>query len=71
MKDVCKYKETYKLKVEADITADAIWCNQWHCNFDIEDIPTYIRLKAELAEWILKNYGKCINWDDEIIPLSV
>ncbi len=30
----CEQKETYELKVEGDVGADPIWCNQCGCNFD-------------------------------------
>ena len=71
MIDLCKCNETYNLKVEADIGADAIWCKKCYCNFDIEYVPISIKLKAELMEWILK-YGKWIDWkNDGIFPSGV
>jgi hypothetical protein len=35
----CEQKETSELKVEGDVGADPIWCNQCGCNLEIEDIP--------------------------------
>lgn len=59
------------LKVEADIGADTIQCNKCYSNFNIEDFPISIKLKAELQEWILQ-YGKWIDWNnDGIFPNGV
>ncbi|MBE1554652.1 hypothetical protein [Sporosarcina limicola] len=67
MIDSCKCNETYDLKVEADIGADAIWCN----NFEIEYVPISIELNSELVEWISK-YGEWIDWDnDGIVPSGI
>jgi hypothetical protein len=62
MIDSCKCNETYDLKVEADIGADAIWCKKCYYNFEIEYVPISIELKSELMEWI-SNYGEWIDWD--------
>lgn len=47
MKDKCECKETFDLKVEAEIGADAIWCNKCYTNFEIQDIPISLELKEE------------------------
>jgi hypothetical protein len=71
MIDSCKCNETYDLKVEADIGADAIWCNKCYYNFEIEYVPISIELKSELMEWI-SNYGEWIDWDnDGIVPSGI
>jgi len=71
MIDLCICNETYDLKVEADIAADAVWCKRCYSNFDIEDVPISIKLKSELMEWIVK-YGKWIDWkNDGILPNGV
>lgn len=67
----CEQKETYELKVEGDVGADPIWCNQCGCNIDIEDIPISNELKTELMEWVTK-YGEWIDWDiDWLIPNGI
>ncbi len=64
----CEQKETYELKVEGDVGANPIWCNQCGFNFDLEDIPISNELKNELMKWVTK-YGEWIDWDtDNLIP---
>ena len=71
MDDLCYCGNINDLKVEADIGAGAIWCNKCYSNFNIEDFPISIKLKAELQEWILQ-YGKWIDWNnDGIFPNGV
>lgn len=64
MIEQCNCDETYNLRVEADIGADAIWCNKCLCNFCISYVPITDELKSELAEWISK-YGEWIDWDND------
>ncbi|MRX73746.1 hypothetical protein GJU40_16515 [Bacillus lacus] len=67
----CEEAEIYELKVEGDVGADPIWCNQCGCNLDLEYVPISNELKSELTEWITK-YGEWINWDiDRIIPNGI
>ncbi|MFC0562350.1 hypothetical protein [Halalkalibacter alkalisediminis] len=67
----CEQKETLVLKVEGDVGADPLWCNQCSCNFDLEDIPISDELKGELMRWGNK-YGKWIDWDkDKLIPNGI
>lgn len=71
MQCFCEQKETYHLKVEADVGADPIWCQHCQCNLDIDDIPISLVLKSELIEWVEK-YGTWIDWDnDKIVPNGV
>ncbi|MCP3026439.1 hypothetical protein [Halobacillus sp. A5] len=71
MRCLCKHKETIELKVEGDVGADPIWCNQCNCNLDIEEIPIELALKLELMKWIGK-YGEWIDWyKDGIVPNGV
>lgn len=64
MIDSCCCNETYDLKVEADIGADAIWCNKCFSNFEIAYIPISIELKSKLMQWI-STYGEWIDWDND------
>ncbi|MFA1737799.1 hypothetical protein [Lysinibacillus fusiformis] len=64
MIEQCKCDETYDLRVEADIGADAIWCNKCLCNFEISYVPISIELQSELTKWILK-YGEWIDWAND------
>ncbi|MFU2018851.1 hypothetical protein ACM6Q7_28240 [Peribacillus butanolivorans] len=67
----CEQKENQELKVEGDVGADPLWCNQCGCNFDLEDIPISNKLKSELMEWANK-YGEWIDWDqDQLIPNGI
>ena len=65
----CEKEETYELKIEGDVGADPLWCNQCGCNFDIEDIPISNELKRELMEWIT-NYGDWIDWERDKLILN-
>ncbi|MDF2053279.1 hypothetical protein Q8G31_29310 [Priestia megaterium] len=56
-KEKCKHN-TYKL--EADFSADPIWCNDCGKNLDLEEFPLSENLKGELEEWI----NDCGNWID-------
>lgn len=68
MQCFCEQKETYELKIEGDVGADPIWCNQCGCNFDLEDIPISNELKRELMGWATK-YGEWIDWEkDKLLP---
>ncbi|MGE7591027.1 hypothetical protein [Peribacillus sp. NPDC101480] len=60
----CEQKETSELKVEGDVGADRIWCNQCGCNLEIEDIPISNKLSRELIEWV-NMYGEWIDWDED------
>ncbi|MGE6753800.1 hypothetical protein ACQKFO_10145 [Rossellomorea sp. NPDC071047] len=71
MRCFCEQKETFDLKMEADVGADPIWCMECGCNLDLEDIPLSNDLKKELIDWASK-YGKWIDWDsDKIIPNGI
>ncbi|MEW5548939.1 hypothetical protein ABGT22_02995 [Peribacillus frigoritolerans] len=62
MECFCEQKETYELKVEGDVGADPIWCNQCSCNLDIGPISD--TLTNELIEWV-NRYGEWIDWDED------
>ena len=67
----CDSGETDDLKVEGDVGADPIWCNECGCNLDIEDIPIPKELAEELASWAAK-YGEWVNWDiDKLRPNGI
>lgn len=71
MIELCTCDVTYDLRVEADIGADAIWCNKCLCNFEITYVPISNKLRSELAEWISK-YGEWIDWaNDGIVPNGI
>ncbi|MEC1375629.1 hypothetical protein P9D39_15110 [Heyndrickxia oleronia] len=60
LKEVCKCNFTSSFKLEADFSADPIWCNICGWNLDIEEFPLSDNLMKELMEWVLV-YG---NWID-------
>ncbi|WP_026690365.1 hypothetical protein [Alteribacter aurantiacus] len=63
----CEQKETYELKIEGDVGADSVWCNQCGCNLDLEVFPISNELKSELMKWGTQ-YGEWIDWDiDKLI----
>jgi len=62
--DVCKCKFTNSFKLEADFSADPIWCNVCGWNLDIEDFPLSDNLQKELWEWVLE-YGKWIDLEKD------
>ncbi|QGU00013.1 hypothetical protein SYNTR_1419 [Candidatus Syntrophocurvum alkaliphilum] len=66
MKCLCEQKETYNLKVEADVGADPIWCKHCGCNLDIEDFSISLDLKSKLWKWV-ERYGEWIDWDNDEI----
>jgi transcription elongation factor Elf1 len=71
MECFCEQKETYELKVEGDVGADPIWCNQCGCNLDIDDLPISDTLTNELIEWV-NRYGEWIDWDeDKLLPNGI
>ncbi|MFJ7406017.1 MULTISPECIES: hypothetical protein [unclassified Lysinibacillus] len=71
MIEQCKCDETYDLRVEADIGADAIWCNKCLGNFEISYVSISIELQSELTKWILK-YVEWIDWaNDGIVPNGI
>nr|WP_047155484.1 hypothetical protein [Aneurinibacillus tyrosinisolvens] len=69
MQCFCEEKETHELKIEGDVGADPIWCNQCGCNLDLDEIPISNELKGELMEWVI-NYGKWIDWDNDKLLLN-
>jgi hypothetical protein len=64
----CNYEGilTNALKVEGDVGADPIWCNQCGCNLDLEDTPITKSLKSELLGWATQ-YGLWIDWDQDTL----
>lgn len=71
MRCFCDSKETFDLKVEADVASDPIWCNQCGSNLNVMEAPISDKLKEELEDWVVL-YGKWINWDiDKLRPNGV
>ncbi|MBM7603713.1 transcription elongation factor Elf1 [Metabacillus crassostreae] len=64
----CGVNKVHEFKVEADIGADPIWCNQCGYNLDIEDFKISKNLEEKLMDWI-SQYGKWIDWStDTLMP---
>lgn len=71
MKCSCEQNESYELKVEGDVSAEPIWCNNCGCNLDFDEVPISNELKEELICWIMK-YGEWIDWDkDKLVSEGV
>ena len=62
--DFCNSSRTYTLKVEGDVGADAIWCDECYSNFDIYNMPISKSLRAELIKWA-QQYGEWIDWSKD------
>lgn len=57
----CEKDEEIKyLKVEGDVGADAIWCDDCGNNLDIEEVPLSQPLKIKLMKWA-EQYGTWMN----------
>lgn len=53
--------DTYKM--EADHSADSLWCSQCGYNLDIDDFPLSDELKSELINWVIE-YGEILEQTD-------
>lgn len=60
---MCKERIKY-LKVEADFSADPLWCNKCYGNLELDDFPLSKTLKTELLEWVAA-YGTWIEWETD------
>ncbi|MFS0783168.1 hypothetical protein [Bacillus sp. 1P06AnD] len=61
---MCDNQDIHELKLEADISADPVWCDRCGCNLELEDMPISAELKKELLEWGI-SYGEWIDWDKD------
>ncbi|UOQ48763.1 hypothetical protein MUN88_00965 [Gracilibacillus caseinilyticus] len=50
-------------KMEADHSADPLWCSMCGFNLEINDFPLSQRLKTDLMEWIVE-YGDILEQSD-------
>ena len=71
MNCLCDDGETYELKIEGDVGADPIWCDECMCNLELADLSLSSQLKSELWEW-MRGYGVWIDWDkDQLVPNGI
>lgn len=64
----CGINKVNEFKVEADIMADPIWCNNCGYNLDIKNFKISKNLEEKLIHWI-GQYGKWIDWStDSLVP---
>lgn len=61
---LCAWKELKKLKVEADFSAEPLWCAKCYTNLDIEDFSLSDSLLKASFEWI-GDYGTWIDWETD------
>lgn len=61
---VCGCKELKVIKVEADFSADPLWCAQCYINLDSEDFSLSETLSSALFEWV-GDYGTWIDWETD------
>ena len=67
----CQSQKIKQVRVEADISADPIWCDRCLSNLNVDDFTLTDELKNELQAWIY-DYGKWIDWEnDGIMPNGV
>lgn len=62
----CEENKSFHIKVEGDVGAEAIWCDECYSNFNMEDVPISEELKAKLNKWI-QEYGKWIHWEQDVL----
>lgn len=69
---LCRRCEKNKqIRVEADISADPLWCGRCLSNLDMDNFTISIALKRELQAWV-NDYGTWIDWgNDGIMPNGV
>lgn len=65
----CCDEETAVLKVEGDVEADPIWCNECSSNLELEDIPISSGLKVLLRDWAIA-YAEWMDWDKDELLLN-
>lgn len=71
MNCLCDEGKTYELKIEGDVGADPIWCDECMCNLELEDLSLSSELSRELWEW-MGDYGEWFDWEnDEVVPNGV
>jgi hypothetical protein len=51
MKEVCFCDETFHILVEAEVSADPVWCGKCHANLGLDEFPISEELKKELMNW--------------------
>lgn len=66
MTTLCGCKETTKLKVEADMGADPIWCAVCNYNLDLEEIELSAELAKDLFIWV-NDYASWVDWETETL----
>ncbi len=69
MECLCEQKETQELKIEGDVEAEPVWCNQCGCNLDMEGLQISNDLKKALMEWI-KAYGAWMDWEQDTLLIN-
>ncbi|MEK4424905.1 hypothetical protein [Solibacillus sp. FSL K6-1523] len=61
---LCGCQKIKQVRVEADISADSLWCDRCLSNLNVEDFTLTDELKNELQAWIY-DYGKWIDWEND------
>lgn len=61
---LCRCQQIKQLRVEADISADPLWCDRCLTNLHVEDFALSNELKQELQDWI-SDYGEWIDWKND------
>lgn len=66
----CK-KQTKLLRMEADFSADPIWCDVCNSNLDLFTLPLSINLKEELLKWVI-GYEQWLDFNtDKLVDNAV
>ena len=61
---VCACQQLKCIKVEADFSADPLWCHKCSTNLDSDDFALSQGLSVALYTWI-GDYGSWIDWDTD------
>ncbi|MBA4493096.1 hypothetical protein ACFO25_07570 [Paenactinomyces guangxiensis] len=51
MKEVCFCDKTFYILVEAEVSADPVWCGKCQANLSLDDFAVSEELKKELMNW--------------------
>ncbi|MHA6260041.1 hypothetical protein ACXYMX_09000 [Sporosarcina sp. CAU 1771] len=58
--------EGFHLKVEGDVGAEAIWCDECYSNLELDDFPLSKILKVKLKNWV-QAYGNWMDWNKDVL----
>lgn len=66
MKNICNCEDLKRIKVEADIGADPIWCAVCHYNVELDVFPISDSLKQDFHDWVSR-FGEWLDWETDTL----